>query len=59
MVSLSKYLELAESFKGTDSYLGFGSVVKAVCGWYDISVEYDDTHITVNAIESVIEGIQV
>lgn len=59
MVLLSEYLELAERFRGTASYLSFGAVVKAVCAWYDISVEYDDTHITINASASVIEGIQV
>lgn len=59
MVLLSEYLELAERFRGTESYLSFGAVVKAVCAWYDIAVEYDDNHITVKASASVIGGIQV
>lgn len=58
-MSLLEYLAMAERFRGTEAYLAFGAVVKTVCIWHDITVDYDETHITVNAIQSVIKAVRI
>lgn len=58
MVSLLEYLELAKEHKGTNSFLGFGAVVKVVCDRYDIRVDYDFHEINVHADSETLAKIE-
>ena len=59
MVSLLEYLELAEEYRGTPDYLGFGAVTHVVCARYGITVDHDINEIIVHASAETIAQIEV
>jgi hypothetical protein len=58
MISLLDYLAMAEQYKGTRDYLGFGAVVTVVCNRYGIKVEHDLDEIIVHTDRETIAKIE-